>query len=174
MNTQVSNRRVLYMFLFLGLVLLPALGIIPLVFMPRDLPAGKGPSTGTLIGWPAFFLIGGAAVTAYAVRRCPASFSFADVLTVRYLFHERVIQREDVISTSLRERSGTVGGPGDIPLSASDHVVSLQLADGSKLSWGVSSPTALRLEVLLGVWLQRNGDGQEPVLAQPSGNQQRV
>jgi len=157
MNIHVSNRRVLYTLLFLGLVLLPALGIIPVALAPKDQPPGKGPTLASEIGWVAFFLVGAAAVTVFAVRRCPASFSFTDVFTVHYLFHERVIKREDVVATTSEERSGTVGGGDTVPLTVEDSVVRMQLADGSKLSWGVPNKTRRRLEVLLGMWLAREG-----------------
>src|SRR5690349_20241938 len=110
MPEQVSNRRVLYMFLFLGLVVVPSIGIIGAVFGPSETREGKPIGMGTKIGFPAFFICAGAAFVAYASRRCPVSFDFDDSLTVRYLFHQRVIHRDEIADTSVRLRSTTVGG----------------------------------------------------------------
>jgi hypothetical protein len=160
MPEQVSNRRVLYMFLLLGLVLVPAVGIISAVFAPREGRDGKPVSTTTLVTFPAMFIAAGLAFTTYAARRCPVYFEFADALTVRYLFHTQVIERGQIAETSNVARSTTAGGHGTIPLTAEDSVVAVHLADGSKRSWGVSKGTGERFNFVMSRWLQEQPAGQ--------------
>ncbi len=154
MPEQVSNRRVLYMFLFLGLVLVPSLGIIPVIFAPKEGRDGQPISTTKLVTFPAVFIVAGLGFTAYALRRSPVCFVFGEALTVRYLFHERVIEPEQITKTSIVDRSSKVGGHGTIPLTAEDSVVAIYLTDGSKLSWGVSKRTASRFNYVMDRWLK--------------------
>lgn len=114
MPEQVSNRRVLYTFLLLGVVLLPSLGIIPAGVAPKEGRDGEPVSMTALVTFPAVFIAAGAAITVYALRRCPVCFVFDDTLTVRYLIHERVIPRDQIVGASSRSRMSTIGGRGSI------------------------------------------------------------
>lgn len=160
MNLVISNLRSLLMFLFLGLVLLPALGILPPALAPDDLPGGKKSSLAFDILFAAVFVVAGLAVTAYALRRCPTRFVFADDLHVCYVFHTRVFPRDQIAATDTADRSTTLRSTGSIPLTSQDSVVSLNLKDGSKLAWGVSRETAARLGHALYLWNSQAGSNQ--------------
>ncbi len=158
MQLLVSNRKQLVLFIFLGVVLVPSLGIVPVVVAPARTPNGAAQSATVMVAFPAVFLLAGIALTAYALRRCPDRFAFSDTLTIHYLFHKRVVPRVDVVDASSEDRAVTLGGHGgSVPLTANDTAVSVRLTDGSQLSWRLPKETAAEFNYALQRW--RDGDG---------------
>jgi HEAT repeat protein len=157
--SHLSNRKHLTLLLLLGLVLVPAIGITPVVLIPWSVPPGPGASKTTLLIFAGVFVIGGLAIIAYAVRAVPARLELTDTLKVQYLFRTRAFRPDQVADVFVKDRSVTLETHAGLPLTAKDTILTIGFLDGSSLSLSVPASAATEFQTVVESWLERSMTG---------------